>query len=158
MPIEKSIAHWHKGNVPYREFAEFFRKGRPKFALGEMWGKFVRSGAMQYRHRRDPELKPIIEKLDYFLGSYWGEGIYVDADAEDVFVSTAPGGSEGVYIDGYLGIYREDDGEMEKIQFLTVKTLEEGYDALLDMSRLSGAIQYAGDRFLWINNDLITAK
>ena len=106
----------------------------------------------------DPELKPIIEKLDYFLGSYWGEGIYVDADAEDVFVSTAPGGIEGVYIDGYLGIYREDDGEMEKIQFLTVKTLEEGYDALLDMSRLSGAIQYAGDRFLWINNDLITAK
>ena len=38
VPIEKSIAHWHKGNVPYREFAEFFRKGRPKFALGEMWG------------------------------------------------------------------------------------------------------------------------
>ena len=61
VPIEKSIAHWHKGNVPYREFAEFFRKGRPKFALGEMWGKFVRSGAMQYRHRRDPELKAVLD-------------------------------------------------------------------------------------------------
>ena len=61
VPIEKSIAHWHKGNVPYREFAEFFRRGRPKFALGEMWGKFVRSGAMQYRHRRDPELKAVLD-------------------------------------------------------------------------------------------------
>ncbi len=61
VPIEKSIAHWHKGNVPYREFAEFFRKGRPKFALGEMWGKFVRSGAMQYRHRRDSELKAVLD-------------------------------------------------------------------------------------------------
>ena len=60
-PISKSIAHWHKGNVPYHEFAEFFRKGRPQFALGEMWGKFVRSGAMQYRHSPDPELKSILD-------------------------------------------------------------------------------------------------
>ena len=60
-PIAKSIAHWHKGNVPYHEFAEFFRKGRAKFALGEMWGKFVRSGAMQYRHSPDPELKAILD-------------------------------------------------------------------------------------------------
>ena len=60
-PIAKSIAHWHKGNVPYHEFAAFFSKGRSKFALGEMWGKFVRSGAMQYRHSPDPELKAILD-------------------------------------------------------------------------------------------------
>ena len=60
-PIAKSIARWHKGNVPYHEFAAFFRKGRPQFALGEMWGKFVRSGAMQYRHSPDPELKAILD-------------------------------------------------------------------------------------------------
>lgn len=60
-PIAKSIAGWHKGNVPYHEFAAFFRDGRPKFALGEMWGKFVRSGAMQYRHSPDPELKEILD-------------------------------------------------------------------------------------------------
>ena len=60
-PIAKSIAHWHKGNVPYHEFAAFFSKGRTKFALGEMWGKFVRSGAMQYRHSPDPELKAILD-------------------------------------------------------------------------------------------------
>jgi len=60
-PIAKSIAHWHKGKVPYHEFAGFFRKGRLQFALGEMWGKFVRSGAMQYRHTPDPELKAILD-------------------------------------------------------------------------------------------------
>ena len=60
-PIAKSVEHWHKGNVPYHDFAAFFRQGRPKFALGEMWGKFVRSGAMQYRHTPDPELKAILD-------------------------------------------------------------------------------------------------
>ena len=60
-PIAKSIAQWHKGDVPYHEFAAFFSKGRTKFALGEMWGKFVRSGAMQYRHSPDPELKVILD-------------------------------------------------------------------------------------------------
>ena len=35
VPIAKSIDKWHKGNVPYHEFAAFFVKGRPKFALGE---------------------------------------------------------------------------------------------------------------------------
>ena len=59
-PIAKSLAHWHKGNVPYHAFAAFFSKGRTKFALGEMWGKFVRSGAMQYRHSPDPELKALL--------------------------------------------------------------------------------------------------
>lgn len=60
-PIAKSIDKWHKGDVPYHGFAEFFRRGRPKFALGEMWGKFVRSGAMQYRHSPDAELKAILD-------------------------------------------------------------------------------------------------
>ena len=58
--IDRSIANWHKGKVPYPAFAEFFEKGRPKFALGEMWGKFVRSGAMQYRHAPDPGLRQVL--------------------------------------------------------------------------------------------------
>ena len=58
--VDNSIVHWHKGKVPYHAFAEFLRRGRPQFALGEMWGKFVRSGAMQYRHASDPELAAVL--------------------------------------------------------------------------------------------------
>lgn len=53
--------HWNKGVLPYKGLVEFFRKGRPKFAVGEMWGKAVRSGAMYYRYTRDPELRRILQ-------------------------------------------------------------------------------------------------
>ena len=44
--IRNSIEHWNKGELPYREFVEFFRsQAAPQFALGEMWGKAVRSAA-----------------------------------------------------------------------------------------------------------------
>lgn len=58
--IQNSIEHWNKGVIPYPKFVEFFRTGRPQFALGEMWGKSVRSGCMFYRYTRDPELKKIM--------------------------------------------------------------------------------------------------
>jgi len=59
--IQNSIKHWSKGVVPYAALAEKFRKGRSLFALGEMWGKAVRSGCMFYRYTQDPELKKILE-------------------------------------------------------------------------------------------------
>jgi DUF1680 family protein len=59
--IQNSIEHWNKGVVPYAEFVDFFRNGRRQFALGEMWGKAVRSGCMFYRYTQDPELKRILE-------------------------------------------------------------------------------------------------
>lgn len=59
--LSRSVEKWHKGDVPYHEFAAFFDKGRPQFALGEMWGKFVRSGAMQYRHAPDAGLKWVLD-------------------------------------------------------------------------------------------------
>lgn len=58
--IRHSIEHWNKGVVPYAKFVEFFRNGRHQFALGEMWGKAVRSGCMFYRYTQDPELKRIM--------------------------------------------------------------------------------------------------
>ena len=58
--IQNSIENWNKGVVPYPRFVEFFRTGRPQFALGEMWGKAVRSGCMFYRYTWDPELKKIM--------------------------------------------------------------------------------------------------
>jgi DUF1680 family protein len=59
--IQNSIEHWNKGVVPYAGFVDFFRNGRRQFALGEMWGKAVRSGCMFYRYTQDPELKRILE-------------------------------------------------------------------------------------------------
>lgn len=59
--IDSSIINWNKGVVPYSRFVDFFRNGRPKFALGEMWGKAIRSGCMFYRYTHDPELKEILD-------------------------------------------------------------------------------------------------
>jgi DUF1680 family protein len=59
--IQNSVEHWNKGVVPYAKFVDFFRKGRRQFALGEMWGKAVRSGCMFYRYTQDPELKRILD-------------------------------------------------------------------------------------------------
>lgn len=61
--IQKSIANWNKGKLPYHEFVDFFRThAAPQFALGEMWGKAVRSGCMFYRYTHDAELKSILDK------------------------------------------------------------------------------------------------
>ena len=59
--IKNSMEHWNKGALPYDRFVDFFRNGRPQFALGEMWGKSVRSGCMFFRYLPDPELKKIME-------------------------------------------------------------------------------------------------
>ena len=55
--LSRSRDNWCLGDVPVREFALSFRDGRKMFAMGEMWGKFVRSMAMFYRYRPDAELK-----------------------------------------------------------------------------------------------------
>lgn len=60
--IRNSIDHWNKGVVPYAAMVDFFRNGRGQFALGEMWGKAVRSGCMFYRYTADPELKEILSQ------------------------------------------------------------------------------------------------
>lgn len=59
--IDNSIEHWNKGVIPYDKLVDFFRNGRPQFALGEMWGKAVRSACMFYRYTQDPELKRIMD-------------------------------------------------------------------------------------------------
>lgn len=61
--IQKSINNWNKGKLPYHEFVNFFRThAAPQFALGEMWGKAVRSGCMFYRYTHDAELKSILDR------------------------------------------------------------------------------------------------
>lgn len=66
--LQRCIQHWQKETVPYPQLVEFFRSGHPQFALGEMWGKAVRSGAMFYRYRADEELRSILRStLDDLL-------------------------------------------------------------------------------------------
>lgn len=60
--IQNSINHWNMGDLPYDQFVDFFRHGRPQFALGEMWGKAVRSGCMFYRYTNDPQLKQVMDE------------------------------------------------------------------------------------------------
>ncbi|MDR2038049.1 MAG: glycoside hydrolase family 127 protein [Bacteroidales bacterium] len=60
--IQNSMDNWNKGVIPYASFVDFFRKGRAQFALGEMWGKAVRSACMFYRYTQDPELKKILDE------------------------------------------------------------------------------------------------
>lgn len=55
------MQNWNKGVLPYSDFVDLFRKSRTQFAVGEMWGKSVRSASMFYRYTRDPELKKILE-------------------------------------------------------------------------------------------------
>jgi DUF1680 family protein len=59
--LKLSCENWNKGDVPYKETVEFFRTGRKQFALGEMWGKLVRSGSLFYRYNGDVELKKILD-------------------------------------------------------------------------------------------------
>ena len=55
--IRASIDGWILGAVPYHDFSRIFREGRPKYATGEMWGKFVRSGCMMFRAFPEPAIR-----------------------------------------------------------------------------------------------------
>ena len=57
----RSMEQWNMRAVPYPALVQVFRTGRPQFAVGEMWGKAVRSGAMFYRYAQDPALKAILK-------------------------------------------------------------------------------------------------
>lgn len=60
--MRQSLENWNKRAVPYGDFVEMFRSGRKQFALGEMWGKAVRSGAMFYRYTHDPDLRDMLRR------------------------------------------------------------------------------------------------
>lgn len=90
--IQNSIANWNKGRLPYHEFVNFFRsQAAPQFALGEMWGKAVRSGCMFYRYTKDPELKTILDKTIQDLLSTQNENGSISCTPVD----QQPGGVNG---------------------------------------------------------------
>jgi DUF1680 family protein len=59
--IRKTHNNWNRQTLPYDRLADFFRTGRPQFAVGEMWGKAVRSSSLLYRYTQDAELKKILD-------------------------------------------------------------------------------------------------
>ena len=65
--IQSSIDRWVKGVMPYDKVIDFFVKGRPQFALGEMPGKSIRTNSLLYRYTQDPELKELTKELVYKL-------------------------------------------------------------------------------------------
>lgn len=90
--IQNSIANWNKGRLPYHEFVNFFRsQAAPQFALGEMWGKAVRSGCMFYRYTADPELKTILDNTVQDLLSTQNENGSISCTPVD----QQPGGVNG---------------------------------------------------------------
>ena len=44
--IQNSIDHWVNGVMPYDKVIDYFVVGRPKFALGEMPGKCIRTNSL----------------------------------------------------------------------------------------------------------------
>ena len=92
--IQNSIANWNKGRLPYDEFVNFFRThAAPQFALGEMWGKAVRSGSMFYRYTKDPELKTILDNTVQDLLSTQNENGSISCTPVD----QQPGAPGGVF-------------------------------------------------------------
>ncbi len=65
--IQNCLDNWVEGVMPYDSVLNFFRVGRPKFALGEMIGKSIRTNALMYRYNHDEDLKAMTKKLVYDL-------------------------------------------------------------------------------------------
>lgn len=65
--IQNSIDHWVNGVMPYDKVIDYFIKGRPQFALGEMPGKCIRTNSLLYRYNGDPKLKELTKSLVYKL-------------------------------------------------------------------------------------------
>ena len=89
--IRKTINGWTLGNVPYRDFAKFFVSGKPKYATGEMWGKFVRAAAMQYRYSGDERTKGVLETAISDILATQRENGSVSCDR----IEDQPGGMSG---------------------------------------------------------------
>ena len=82
--IQNSIEHWNLGALPYSRFVDSYRWGHPQFALGEMWGKAVRSGCMFYRYTHDPRLKSVMKSaVDDLLSTTKSNGSISTATVEN---------------------------------------------------------------------------
>ena len=64
------------------------------------------------------------------------------------------GGSEGIYIDGYLVGTLDEIGKFQKQHFCTLKTLERNFEAMKLMGSVCGILQYYATEYINRNLDL----
>ena len=119
--IQNSIEHWNLGSLPYSRFVDSYRWGHPQFALGEMWGKAVRSGCMFYRYTHDPRLKSAMKSaVDDLLSTTKSNGSISTATVENQ--PDGPGGDlwERKYVllglDEYYRHVEQDSRVMEAMR------------------------------------------
>lgn len=74
----------------------------------------------------------------------------------DVATETKYGGSEGVYTDVYISGYIRNADDYEKIHIGTIKTLNEGPEAIREMYQLAAEVYLAGNDFINKNLDAFT--
>lgn len=95
--------------------------------------------------KQDPEIKALMEKLDYALPSD-RSGIEL---TDDMYVlSYLDDGSEGCYVNVMLA---NTDKKTPLRQLGTLKTLYEGLSAWRFMGTLSGEITYLCNQYIWYN-------
>ena len=58
------------------------------------------------------------------------------------------GGSEGIYIDGYLDGFLDESGKKQHWHFCTLKTLERDFEAMKIMGKTCGILQYYATEYV----------
>ncbi len=73
-----------------------------------------------------------------------------------VVTETKHGGSEGVYTDVYIAGYIRNADDFERIHIGTIKTLDEGPEAIREMYSLAADVYIAGNDYINKNLDAFT--
>lgn len=114
--------------LPYGSYVEFFRKKDHGFALGEIWGKAIRSGCMFYRYTGDTVLKRILdETVNDLLTTQQSNGSFSCIEVEN-----QPDGPSGdIWNRKYVLLGLEDYYEFVNSRRDVLKAMIDHADAIL---------------------------
>lgn len=130
-------------NPSKREIREYIRNHLPK---EKILASSIFDTVINCLKETSDEYNEVAKTLDYALPVSYNDG-YVTEDFDDISpqVLVSAGGSEGVYIDVY--IYSRYD-QPHRYNIGTLKTLDEGFQAYINMGKLSGMITYVLETYL----------
>ena len=102
-------------------------------------------------------LKDDLSILDYWnIGGWRQVEIIKNKDCNmDIQAIVNTGGSEGIYIDVAVRQHIYEDGSIQRIPLMTLKTLEESLKAYGAMGRIAGVITAVAETFLSVNWNVI---